>query len=113
MDNNVDDYTMAVATILTREKERTGLSFSKIAELTGIGRATVVRVLAGERPITTYYLHQLAQVFGISPGSVLAEADELEVSPELNATTKGHYDLVANDSIDETYDTPDSDFDNA
>lgn len=75
MDNELDAYTQTVAAILTRAKERSGLSFTKIAEQTGIARATVVRVLAGERPITTFYLHQLAHTFGVSPAAVLVEAD--------------------------------------
>lgn len=78
MDNEVDDYTRIVAALLTEAKTRSGLSFSKIADRTDIARATVVRVLAGERPITTFYLHQLAHLFGTTPGAVLEEADKLD-----------------------------------
>ena len=93
MDNEQDAYTQSVAAILTRAKERSGLSFSKIAEQTGIARATVVRVLAGERPITTFYLHQLARAFGISPAAVLGEADA-------SAIDEHDYALAASDDDD-------------
>lgn len=78
MDNaSGNDYSQAVAAILRRHWEASGLSYTAIAEQTGLGRATVVRVINGEREATAYYLHKLCEVFGISPGSVLDEADKV------------------------------------
>lgn len=75
----MDDYTRIVAEILTAAKERSGLSFTKIAERTDIARATIVRVLAGERPISAFYLRELSRVFDTTPGAVLAEADARDI----------------------------------
>lgn len=85
VDNEVDQYTRIVAGILTQAKDRSGLSFTKISERTDIARATIVRVLAGERPISAFYLHQLARVFGTTPSAVLAEADALDASVDTAA----------------------------
>lgn len=78
VDNDVDPYTQLVAGVLRDAKERSGLSFSGIADRTEIARATIVRVLRGERPITVFYLHELARVFELSPSDVLTEADRLD-----------------------------------
>lgn len=70
-----DKYSQAVAAILRRNYEESGLSFRAIADRTGLGIATVERVINGKREATAYYLHQLCEVFGTTPGSVLNEAD--------------------------------------
>jgi transcriptional regulator with XRE-family HTH domain len=70
-----DKYSQAVAAILRRDYEASGLSFRIIAERTGLGIATVERVINGKREATAYYLHKLCEVFGTSPGAVLDEAD--------------------------------------
>lgn len=77
MDNaQNDNYSQAVAAVLRRHYQASGLSYSTLAERTGLGRATVERVINGKREATAFYLHQLCAVFGISPGSVLDEADK-------------------------------------
>lgn len=77
MDNTVGGaYSQAVAAILRRYYEESGLSYSTLAERTGLSRPTVVRVINGEREATAFYLHKLCEVFQISPGSVLDEADK-------------------------------------
>lgn len=73
----IDPYSKAVATILRRQYEDSGLSYSTISEQTGLGRATVERVINGKREATAFYLHKLCEVFGTSPGSVLDEAERL------------------------------------
>jgi len=78
MDNIQNDkYSQAVASILRNHYEASGLSYSTLAERTGLGRATVERVINGKREATAYYLHQLCNEFGISPGSVLDAADKI------------------------------------
>ena len=79
MDNNggrVDDYTKKVAAILRREYERQGLSYAALADMTGLGRATVERIINGKRPVTTFYLNLLCPIFGTTPGAVMNEADK-------------------------------------
>lgn len=78
MDNEQgDSYSQAVAAILRRHYEQSDISYTKIASRTGLGRATVVRVINGEREATAFYLHKLCEVFNVTPGSVLDEADNL------------------------------------
>lgn len=76
MDNaQLDSYSQAVAAILRRNYEQGGYTYDELVELTGISKATVVRVINGKREATAYYLHKLCEVYGITPGSVLDEAD--------------------------------------
>ena len=76
MDNvQADQYSKAVSAILRREYIARGLSYSALAERTGLGRATVERVINGKREATALYLYLLCNEFGISPGEVLSEAD--------------------------------------
>jgi plasmid maintenance system antidote protein VapI len=77
MDNAGGTYSQAVAAILRKQYEASGLSYTRISEMTGLGRATVERVINGKREATAYYLHKLCEVFGTSPGSILDEADKL------------------------------------
>jgi cyanate lyase len=72
----VDDYTRAVARILTDAKKRKGVSFDTLAADTGLGRATVVRLLAGERHINLMYLRLLCDALDIEARTVLDEAGE-------------------------------------
>lgn len=77
MDNTSGDaYSQAVAAILRRNYELSGLSYSTLAEKTGLSRPTVVRVINGQREATAFYLHKLCEEFNITPGSVLDEADK-------------------------------------
>ena len=71
--NGVDPYTAKVAAILRREYEAKGISYTALAEQSGLGRATVVRIINGERPISTYYLSVLCPLLGTSPEAVLTE----------------------------------------
>ena len=76
MDNaGLDEYSQAVAAIFRQHYEASGLSYSTLADQTGLSRSTVVRVINGKREATAYYLHKLCEVFNISPGEVLDEAD--------------------------------------
>lgn len=78
MDNStgVDDYTLKVAAVLRRHYKATGKSYTQLAEATGLARATVERILNGKREANTRYLDVLCKEFGVTPGSVLNEADE-------------------------------------
>lgn len=75
-DNSPDDYTRAVAKLLTDAKKASGKSFDTLAAETGLGRATVVRILAGERPITVGYLRALSAALDLNASAVLNEADQ-------------------------------------
>ena len=101
MDNAIDSYTAVEASLLTREKNRSGLSFTKLADRTGSARATIVRVLGGERPVTTHYLHELGIALGVTPGALLSEADELEAAgADLTAASVAIVALAASDDPD-------------
>ena len=77
MDNaQLDSYSQAVAAILRRNYETGLYTYDELVELTGISKATIVRVINGKREATAYYLHKLCEVYGITPGSVLDEADK-------------------------------------
>jgi len=79
MDNEQGDpYSQAVASILRRHYEQSGISYTKIADQTGLARSTVTRVINGKREATAFYLHKLCEAFNVTPGSVLDEADNLE-----------------------------------
>lgn len=76
MDNMSGDlYSQAVASILRRHYEATGISYSKLAAQTGLSRPTIERVINGKREATAYYLYRLCEAFGTTPGAVLDEAD--------------------------------------
>lgn len=77
MDNEktpVDDYTRSVARVLTEAKKTKGLSFDALASETGLGRATVVRLLAGERHINLMYLRLLCEALDLDARTVLDDA---------------------------------------
>ena len=76
MDNTqISPYGLAVAVILRRLYEENSDTYDEIAEQTGLAKSTVFRVINGEREATAFYLHKLCEVFKVSPGSVLDEAD--------------------------------------
>lgn len=72
-----DKYSESVAAILRRNYESCGYTYDEIAEITGLSKPTVFRVINGQREATAFYLHKLCEVFKITPGSVLDEADSL------------------------------------
>jgi transcriptional regulator with XRE-family HTH domain len=74
MYQNIDAYTLRVASILRREYERCGISYRVLAERTGLSMPTVERVINGKRPISTFYLQLLCAEFGTTPAAVLNEA---------------------------------------
>lgn len=75
-ENAPDDYTRAVARILTDAKKKSGKSFDTLAAETGLSRATVVRILAGERNITVMYLRVLSAALSLDASAVLNNAEQ-------------------------------------
>lgn len=75
-ENSPDDYTRAVAKLLTKGKKASGKSFDALAAETGLGRATVVRILAGERPITVSYLRALSTALDLDASAIVDEAEK-------------------------------------
>ncbi|MDF2578474.1 MAG: Cro/C1-type DNA-binding domain [Microbacterium sp.] len=72
----MDDYTLAIARILKREQQRPGQpSYTKLAEITGLSRPTVERLLNGRRDITLRYLRALCEALGVDPAQVVDEAE--------------------------------------
>ena len=76
MDNASGDiFTQSLAAVLRRHKEDSGHSFDKLVELTGIPRASVERIINGKRAVSAYNLQLLCDVFDVSPGEVMDEAN--------------------------------------
>lgn len=80
VENEMDDYTLAIAGILRKAAADSGLTYDQISERSGLSRPTVARVLTGQRDITTRYLRALCRVFDLNPSRVLDEADEANAS---------------------------------
>lgn len=76
MDNKQDAYTMKVAELLTKQKDALGITFDALADRTGFGRATVVRLLAGERAINLRYLRTLCAALNLDMLEILDSANK-------------------------------------
>ena len=72
----MDQYTTRLAAALRYLYESKGLSYTKISNQTGMSRATVVRVINGEREITVSYLEKLCKVFGVKPSAILGALEK-------------------------------------
>ena len=68
-------YNKAVADILREKKDELGLSFDTLAAATGLGRATVARLMYGQRELKVYALRRLASVLELDVGEVLDRAE--------------------------------------
>ncbi|WP_308491069.1 helix-turn-helix domain-containing protein [Microbacterium terrisoli] len=76
METDVDDYTRAIAAILKDAQTRHGQpTYDELAEMTGLGRATVSRILTGKRDITMRYLRLMCLALGLDPAQVLTDAE--------------------------------------
>jgi transcriptional regulator with XRE-family HTH domain len=73
-----DDYGLAVAAILRKKFDASGLSYTVISERTGLSRSTIVRVINGERVATVSYLKKLGEVFGVPSSSLLPSTNSIE-----------------------------------
>ncbi|WP_167131963.1 helix-turn-helix domain-containing protein [Paramicrobacterium chengjingii] len=79
MDNDSPDaFDLLLGQILTEYKDASGLSFTTLAQQTGLGRATIVRIMAGERTARVDYLRAIASVLGTEAGDVIEEAERRE-----------------------------------
>ena len=115
---NRNGYTLGVAKNLLQIDELiadqllTGvqnaeLTYRQIAAATGMSINRLGIILRKEPPPATVgEVGLIARCFGSTASEIILAAESI-------ANRRGDYDLVANDSIDETYDVPDSDFDNA
>ena len=72
----MDDYSIKLAAVLRYLYEDKGFSYTKISNQTGMSRATVVRVINGEREITVSYLEKLCKVFGVKPSAILGALEK-------------------------------------
>lgn len=72
----MDDYTLAIAAILKREQQKPDQpSYTQLAEITGMSRPTVDRMLNGQRDMTLRYLRALCSALGLDPAQVVDEAE--------------------------------------
>lgn len=84
-----------------------GLTYRQIAAATGMSINRLGIILRKEPPPATVgEIGLIAGCFGATPSEIILAAESV-------ARRRDDYDLVANDTIDESYDIPDSDFDNA
>lgn len=67
-------YNKAVADILRARKEDVGITFDDLATATGLPRATVSRIIYGQRDIKIYALRRMADVLELDVADVLDKA---------------------------------------
>lgn len=106
-------FSDAMVTEIKAEMGRQDLSSRALARLIGSNPQFVSSRLDGGNPRTGERVVlnirdvvMIAEALGLSYVELVKRAEEI-------ARRKSDYDLVANESIDEAYDVPDSGFDNA
>lgn len=76
MENTQDGlYNQAVADILRTRKEEMGITFDDLSTAADLPRATVARIIYGQREIRIHALRRIAKVLELDPADVLAEAE--------------------------------------
>lgn len=76
MEQDVDDFTLAIAKILKDRQQQDGQpSYTQIAERTSLSRPTVERMLNGRRDISLRYLKELCDVLGLDIADVVDDAE--------------------------------------
>lgn len=76
MENEQDGrYNQAVADILRARKEDMGITFDDLSAAADLPRATVARIIYGQREIRIHALRRIAKVLELDPADVLAEAE--------------------------------------
>ena len=76
MEQDVDDFTLAIAKILKAAQQQPGQpSYTQIAEMTSLSRPTVERMLNGRRDINLRYLRELCVALGLDIADVIEEAE--------------------------------------
>lgn len=68
-------YNKAVADILRERKEAMGITFDDLAAASDLPRATVSRILYGQRDIKVYALRRIASVLELDASEVLSQAE--------------------------------------
>lgn len=77
VDKDIDArYNQAVADILRNRKEYMGITFDDLAAASGVPRATVARLLYGDRNIKIYALRRIAKVLELDVATVFDDADK-------------------------------------
>lgn len=109
MEHTGDEFNAAVAAELRAQRGRVKKTVDAVVQETGLSKSAVLNYLNDKRDIPVPALYLLCRALGISPGDVIDLAERAESV----AQRQQDYGLVANETIDETYDAPDSDFDNA
>ena len=84
-----DGYTAAVAEALRAERAAAGLSIRELADRAGMVAVTLQRVLKAERDINVAQLAALAPVLGMTPSTLLAEAERRMTANDSTAAGKG------------------------
>ncbi|MBC7953644.1 MAG: helix-turn-helix transcriptional regulator [Rhodospirillaceae bacterium] len=86
-------YPALVGKVLTKRREGRGWDQAKMSQLVGLSRSTWSRIENGESALTMDQLAKAAEVLGVAPHEILADADKaqelivdggLKVVPERN-----------------------------
>lgn len=64
----------AIAGELRAERSRQRITYDQLAERTGIGRRTLIRIINGERAINMATLEAICEAFAVPPSAVIAAA---------------------------------------
>lgn len=66
----------AIAGELRAERGRQRITYDQLAESTGIGRRTLIRILNGERAINMSVLEAISEAFNLAPSAIIQAAQE-------------------------------------
>lgn len=73
--SNEQDFTEYVGRALDAERSAARLTVEELAELSGVPKRTLYRVLNAERDITIRQLAMIAPVFRLQPSDIFADAE--------------------------------------
>lgn len=76
------DMNEAVAKAISAERGAAGMTIKELAEKSGVPERTLIRLLKAERDIKVDQLAALADVFGITPAALIAEAQKYQKREE-------------------------------
>jgi len=69
-----DAYNTAVAAVLSDRRKELRMTIDELTEKTELSRATVLRLLAGQRDIRMGYFIALVRALDVEPSQVITEA---------------------------------------
>lgn len=86
----------AVAATLNGERTAAGLTHDDLAELSGVNKRTLMRLLKAQRDIDVNVMAALAAVFNLTPAELLAKAEDWQrrTDPEAAREAAGTRETV-------------------